>query len=205
MRDVVLCVLAFAACATTSPQNGVPDFDPKHPPETVCTAAEPKLREAGTSKLVLRMKLDDSGRVLSFKTESPKGLRLEKMEAATNAIRALRFRPSEESGSPLEVQVREEIDCGDSQAFRTIPPRLVHHVDPIVPPNSRAHRFRKVIRIQLTIQTDGVPRDLKVTEGATDDLNESALEAVRQWRFQPATRDDKPVEVTVVVEVSFNI
>lgn len=61
----------------------------------------------------------------------------------------------------------------------------------------------RTVRVQLTVQTDGVPRDVKVTKGVREELNERALDAVRQWRFQPATRDGKPVEVTVVVAVDF--
>jgi TonB family protein len=57
--------------------------------------------------------------------------------------------------------------------------------------------------VQLTVQVDGVPKDIKIAKGSRPDLNESALDAVRQWRFQPALKDGEPVEKTVVLEVSF--
>jgi periplasmic protein TonB len=36
-------------------------------------------------------------------------------------------------------------------------------------------------------------------------LDEKAIEAVRQWRFQPAMKDGQPVTVAINVEVSFRL
>ena len=36
-------------------------------------------------------------------------------------------------------------------------------------------------------------------------LDEKAIEAVRQWRFQPSMKDGKPVEFHSVVEVNFRL
>jgi TonB family protein len=36
-------------------------------------------------------------------------------------------------------------------------------------------------------------------------LDEKALEAVRQWRFDPATQDGQPVAVLVNIEVNFRL
>ena len=151
------------------------------------------------------MRLDDSGRVQSFKTESPKGLRLEKIKEAASAIKSLQFKPAIKDGSPVAVQIGVEFDCADSPAYRTIPPKLVHDVPPVYPESAMGGPVGRTVSVQLTIQTDGVPKDVKVAKGVREDLDDSALDAVRQWRFQPAMRDGKPIEVTVVVEVLFQI
>jgi TonB family protein len=36
-------------------------------------------------------------------------------------------------------------------------------------------------------------------------LDEKALEAVRQWKFAPATKDGHPVAVRVAIEVAFRL
>jgi len=36
-------------------------------------------------------------------------------------------------------------------------------------------------------------------------LDEKAVEAVRSWRFDPATKDGKPVAVQIDVEVAFRL
>lgn len=61
----------------------------------------------------------------------------------------------------------------------------------------------RTVSVQLTIQTDGVPKDVRVAKRVREDIDDSALDAVRQWRFRPAMRDGKPIEVRVTVEVSF--
>jgi hypothetical protein len=77
----------------------------------MCDAAAAKLRDAGTSKIVLMMTVDRKGQVESFRTESPKGLRLEKMKEASRAIKGIRFTPASKDGSPVAVLVSVEYDC----------------------------------------------------------------------------------------------
>src|ERR1022692_1859855 len=134
MNKVPASLLAVLATTSISAQSGPPDFDAKHPPESICRAAARNLQEAGTSKLLLRMTLDSTGRVQSFKTESPKGLRLEKAKEAATAIKALQFKPAnKKDGSPVATQIEAEFDCVDSPAYRTIFPKVIQHVDPILP------------------------------------------------------------------------
>jgi TonB family protein len=57
----------------------------------------------------------------------------------------------------------------------------------------------------MIVATDGVPHDLKVVRKLDDMLDERALETVRTWRFQPAAKDDRPVEVEVVAKLMFRL
>jgi hypothetical protein len=59
------------------------------------------------------MTLDKRGRVESFKTESPKGLRLEKAKDVTVAIREIQFKPAEKDGTAVAVQIKIAFDCAD--------------------------------------------------------------------------------------------
>ena len=78
MKRVASLILAVGATVTLSAQSSPSDFDSKHPPDALCGAAALKLQEAGTSKVVLAMALDASGRVQSFKTESQRDSDLRK-------------------------------------------------------------------------------------------------------------------------------
>lgn len=77
----------------------------------MCKAAALKLREAGTDQVAMEMTIDAKGRVLSFKTESPKGLRLEKTKKAADEIKAMRFDPAEKDGNPVTVMIRATFQC----------------------------------------------------------------------------------------------
>ena len=111
MKRITLWLL-LAACANVSgAQTGKQESEADKATRAMCDAAAPKLRESGTNKVVLTMMLDDTGRVESFKTESPKGLRLEKMKDVAAAIKAMPFRPATKAGSPVAVQARIAFDC----------------------------------------------------------------------------------------------
>ena len=204
MKKVAFLFLAVGSMVAVAAQSATPDFDPKHPPEPVCSASTQSLRASGTSKIVLRLTLDANGRVQSFKTESPRGLPLEKMNQPASAINSLQIKPAIKDGSPVAVQIDIEFDCADSPAYRTIPPKLIHNVPPVFPISARVGAGGRMVSVQLTVQADGTPKDVRIAKGVREDLDDSALDAVRQWKFQPAMRDGKPVEVTVVVAVFFD-
>jgi TonB family protein len=48
-----------------------------------------------------------------------------------------------------------------------------------------------------------MPGDVHVIRSLGQDFDESAMDAVRQYRFTPAMRAGKPVAVAVSLEVSF--
>jgi TonB family protein len=55
-----------------------------------------------------------------------------------------------------------------------------------------------------TIQADGHATDIKIVGGSNMGLAESAIAAVKYWRFNPATGPDgKPVAVTTQIEMTF--
>jgi hypothetical protein len=80
----------------------------------MCDAAAPKLHKSGTNEVVLIMTVDTRGRVQSFTTESPKGLRLENMKEPAAAIKALHFEPARKGGRPVAVMIRVEFDCSET-------------------------------------------------------------------------------------------
>jgi len=59
--------------------------------------------------------------------------------------------------------------------------------------------------LSLVVTPEGNTTDIKVTTSLGSGLDEKAIEAVRQWKFEPATKDGKPVAVKVAVEVSFHL
>jgi len=50
-----------------------------------------------------------------------------------------------------------------------------------------------------------LPTELNVERGVGWGLDEKALQAVSQYRFQPATKDGKPVPAKINVEVMFKL
>jgi len=59
--------------------------------------------------------------------------------------------------------------------------------------------------LQVIVETDGRLRDVRVVRSLGFGLDEKALEAVRQWRFDPARKNGQPVAVVVNIEVNFRL
>ena len=81
-------------------------------------------------------------------------------------------------------------------------PRIVQRVPPVWPQAARDADVRGMVIIQADVTTDGTVRDARVLRGVPM-LDAAAVEAVRQWRFEPAGSDGRPDPVTVTVMVQF--
>ncbi len=57
----------------------------------------------------------------------------------------------------------------------------------------------------LIVGPDGKPHDIKVARALGMGLDQKAIEAVRNWKFEPAMKDGKPVAVQINVEVNFRL
>ncbi len=93
-----------------------------------------------------------------------------------------------------------------STGGRVRPPRKIKDVRPIYPvePASRRRIAGKVL-MKATIAVDGTVRDVQVVKSVHPDLDNAAIEAVRQWLFDGTLLNCAPVEVTMNVSVDFGI
>ena len=55
----------------------------------------------------------------------------------------------------------------------------------------------------MVVGSDGAPRDVHVVKSLEKDLDRNAVEAVMQWQFEPARKDNHPVAVRVTIEIRF--
>jgi len=53
------------------------------------------------------------------------------------------------------------------------------------------------------VTTEGKATNIEVVKGLGLGLDEKAVEALRKWRFKPATFHGKPVATKIPVEVTF--
>ncbi|MDP9158854.1 MAG: energy transducer TonB [Acidobacteriota bacterium] len=84
-------------------------------------------------------------------------------------------------------------------------PRALSTPDPEYSEEARKAKFQGTCVLWLIVGPDGHPRDIKVARTLGLGLDEKAIEAVKNWRFEPAMKDGKPVAVQINVEVSFRL
>ncbi len=79
---------------------------------------------------------------------------------------------------------------------------LIRRVSPMYPSQARAERMQGTVVLAATVMEDGTVRDVKVVQGSPV-LAESAVDAVKRWRYQPFVLDGKPVKNSVRINVDF--
>jgi protein TonB len=84
-------------------------------------------------------------------------------------------------------------------------PVRIHAPDPIYPEEARQARVQGVVILQTIIDTLGQVTNVRVLKGLPSGLTEAAVDAVSQWRFDPATLEGEPVAVYYMVTVSFSV
>jgi TonB family protein len=70
---------------------------------------------------------------------------------------------------------------------------------------ARANKIQGSVLVALTYTADGRITDIKVVRGLPDGLTESAIEAAKRIRFQPAMRNGQPVSVRGQLEFNFTL
>lgn len=70
---------------------------------------------------------------------------------------------------------------------------------------ARKKQIEGTVMVSLVVSKEGLPTDIQVVKSLGYGLDEKAVDAVGQYRFQPATKDGKPVAVQIRVEVIFRL
>lgn len=83
--------------------------------------------------------------------------------------------------------------------------KLIKRVVPVYPPEAKANRVQGTVTIKATISKDGTPTELSVVSSPSPALSQSALDAVRQWRYRPVLLNGQPVAVTTDIRVSYSL
>jgi TonB family protein len=121
--------------------------------------------------------------------------------AATAA--ALSFDVTAQDGPAADAPVPEKLYKvgGDVSA-----PRLTYTVDAEFPDAEKNVKkgLQGVTVVRLIVDSKGRPRDIRVKQSLRPDFDKSAINAVRQYKFDPAMRQGKPVAVEVSIEVNFH-
>lgn len=81
----------------------------------------------------------------------------------------------------------------------------VRTVAPDFPNDLRNKGISGVVMVNVLIDAQGNPQDLKVTKSSNSAFEEPAVEALRKWKFKPAERDGANVALRVVIPIRFSV
>jgi len=84
------------------------------------------------------------------------------------------------------------------------PPKLIKKVEPIYPEEAKKAKIQGTVILELTTDIYGRVKNAKVLESIPE-LDQAAIDAVKQWVYEPALIDGKPKGVIFTVTVTFHL
>ncbi len=91
----------------------------------------------------------------------------------------------------------------DEGASYDTPPKALDLVSPEYPHSLRQQGIEGEVEVAFTVDAHGRVQDIEVQDATNEAFSRAAVAAVRQWRFKPALRDGKPVEVRTTQRLNF--
>lgn len=84
-------------------------------------------------------------------------------------------------------------------------PQIIGRVDPQYTETARRARIIGVVIVEALIDWEGCVRQPRILKGLPMGLDKAALDAVRNWTFEPATLEGEPVAVYYMLTVNFTL
>jgi protein TonB len=83
--------------------------------------------------------------------------------------------------------------------------KLIKHPSPIYPPIAKSARIQGTVVLQAIIGKDGTVQNLKMISATSPLLVANAMDAVKQWVYQPTLLNSEPVDVVTEITVNFTL
>ncbi len=86
-----------------------------------------------------------------------------------------------------------------------------HYIKPTIPSYVRKAKIKARVILQIVVKKDGTVGDIKVLSDPVSEslvissFRQAAIDAVKQWKYKPAIKDGKPVDVYMTVSVNFEL
>jgi TonB family protein len=171
--------------------------------------------------VVLAVIIGKDGAVQQIKVK--KSLRADYDKSALEAVKDWRWEPFLFKGEPTEVETTVTVNYSTAHDDEGEPliqkvtasapgtpnrfPKVISQVDAEYPAQARADKnpLNGAVVVGVTVGADGSVKETHIVHSLRADFDESAQTAVRQYRFEPALADGKPVEAKIQIEVDFHI
>jgi len=84
-------------------------------------------------------------------------------------------------------------------------PKVLHKTEPEYSEEARVAKYQGTVVLAVEIAPNGSAQNIRIMKGLGLGLDGNAVTAVRQWEFQPATKDGGAVTVQATIEVNFRL
>jgi TonB family protein len=146
-------------------------------------------RDKSVSSWTMTLTGSDKAEFFTDETDRPKNLKPWPAERVSDEAPS----PGKEINSSAVYHIGEGVSA----------PHLVSTTHPKFPAGYAEKDFSGSCLVSLVVDSSGLPERVTVVKSLGADFDESAVEAVKQYRFEPAMFKGQPVPVSLKVEVNF--
>ena len=84
-------------------------------------------------------------------------------------------------------------------------PDVVYRRDPVYPAEARAQKntLDGTVTLAVDVNAEGKPTSVRIAKSLRPDYDQSAVDAVTEWRFNPATENGKPVAGSTSININY--
>ncbi len=109
----------------------------------------------------------------------------------------------------VDSQTSTDKQAAKKTALHSIPAgtmqeNLISKVAPKYPPNAKVAGIQGTVELDAVISKTGHVESLKVVLGPNE-LQQSSVDAVRQWRYKPFLLNGKAIEVETTISVVYSL
>jgi TonB family protein len=110
------------------------------------------------------------------------------------------------AGNVIELRAQDQEVFKSHEAGITLP-KPIHEEKPQYTKEAMAAGIQGTVMMEMVVQKDGTVGQVEVTRSLDKvyGLDEQAVKAARQWRFEPGKKDGKVVAVLVTLELTFTL
>jgi len=167
------------------------------------STARPRL--LGATALIRRRHLEQRIAVIAQEVPMTRHRLAIRMAVAASIVVATAF------ATAAYVPLSATLQAQTSQVYKpgsgTTLPRVIREVKPHYTPEAMQAKIQGSLLMSVVVLATGDVGDVSVTQSldAEHGLDQQAVEAVRQWTFDPGMRKGEPVAVEVVIEMTFTL
>jgi len=107
----------------------------------------------------------------------------------------------EARGIPAASQPAQRIRVGGNVQ----PAKLLKQAKPVYPDSAKGRGATGVVLLRTIILKDGSTASPVASTGTDPELAQAAIEAVKQWRYQPTLLNGEPVETLTTISIQFDL
>jgi TonB family protein len=178
------------AVTKAPPVKSAPVIAPTH--EDKAVEVEPKPHPSAPEPIILAANTPKAPRPLDLETVVP--VKLPSALPETGAVSQIALPATSKAAPSLAVTVPDVRTEGT----------LIKKVAPVYPPMARSAGMQGTVELHLHITPQGTVDVVRRLSGQPM-LANAAIEAVKQWRYDPAKLNGKPVEMETTVRLVFSV